>query len=71
MAFGNHFRVEDESRTQLVSYNNGVAFCFQLLSKNKDEALVNYVGVLKDILELDYGALQTKVILLRCEWVKT
>lgn len=29
-----------------------------------------YVGVLKDVLELDYGAVNTKIILLRCEWVK-
>ena len=31
---------------------------------------VNYVGVLRDILELDYGTLSTRVILLRCDWVK-
>jgi len=31
---------------------------------------IPYVGVLQDILLLDYGPLQTPVILLRCEWVK-
>ena len=31
---------------------------------------INYVGVLKDILLLDYGGLNTQIILLRCEWVK-
>jgi hypothetical protein len=31
---------------------------------------LNYIGVLKDILKLDYGPLKTQVILLRCEWMK-
>jgi hypothetical protein len=31
---------------------------------------LNYVGVLKDILKLDYGPLHAPVILLRCEWFK-
>lgn len=31
---------------------------------------MNYVGVLKDILLLDYGGINTKNILMRCEWVK-
>lgn len=70
-AFGNHFRVEDESTNELVSYNSGVASVFQLPSHSAGESSVNYVGVLKDILELDYGALHSQIILLRCEWVKT
>ena len=32
---------------------------------------MNYVGILKDVLELDYGAVHTKIILMRCEWVKS
>jgi hypothetical protein len=71
-AFGNHFRVEDETTTQLLSYNSGVASIFNVPSENYGhESSVQYVGVLKDILELDYGALHTHIILLRCEWVKT
>jgi hypothetical protein len=31
---------------------------------------VNYVGVVKDILKLDYGSLSSPVILLRCQWAK-
>lgn len=69
-AFGNHFRVEDLSTRHLLSYNSGVASVFQEVAENAEESSVNYVGVLKDVLELDYGALSTKIILLRCEWVK-
>jgi hypothetical protein len=31
---------------------------------------VNYIGVLRNILKLDYGPMRTPVILLRCEWIK-
>jgi hypothetical protein len=31
---------------------------------------MNYVGVLKDILKLDYGPMRHPVILLRSEWIK-
>ena len=34
------------------------------------EISINYIGVLKDILELDYGLLHTPVILLKCKWMK-
>lgn len=43
---------------------------FHLPTENAGDASVNYVGVLKDILQLDYGALQSQIILLRCEWMK-
>ena len=69
-AFGNHFRVEDDSTRHLLSYNSGVASVFQESAENAQESFVNYVGVLKDVLELDYGALSSKIILLRCDWVK-
>lgn len=70
MAFGNHFRVQDESTERLMSYNSGVASVFKETSEDARESLVNYVGVLKDVLELDYGPVQTPIILLRCEWAK-
>jgi len=47
-----------------------VASVVKLPAENAGEVSVNYVGVLKDILLLDYGALSTQIILLRCEWVK-
>jgi hypothetical protein len=31
---------------------------------------VNFVGVLKDILKLDYGPVHTPTIIFKCEWVK-
>jgi hypothetical protein len=69
-AFGNHFRVEDDTTLRLLSYNSGVASMFEMPEGSATESSVNYVGVLKDILELDYGALHTRIILLRCEWMK-
>jgi len=42
---------------------------FQELSKTAKESFVNHMEVLKDILEMDYGALSTKILLLHCEWV--
>ena len=69
-AFGNHFRAEDDRTARLVSYNSGVASVFKETSQDARETSVNYVGVLKDVLELDYGPVQTPVILLRCEWAK-
>ena len=37
---------------------------------SQSEVSLNYVGVLQDILKLDYGPLRTPVILFRCEWLK-
>ena len=71
VAFGNHLRVEDEQTMHLISYNSGIASVFQQQSENGEESTVNYVGVLKDIFELDYGTLSTRIILLRYDWVKT
>ncbi len=70
LAFGNRFRVDDDTSARMVSYNSGVASVFSQPAQSDDAASVPYVGVLQDILLLDYGALQTPVILLRCEWVK-
>jgi len=70
VAFGNHFRVEDKSTLRLVSYNSGMASMFKMQGGSGSQSSVQYVGVLKDILELDYGALHTRIILLHCKWVK-
>ena len=71
VAFDNHFRVEDEQTRHLLSYNSGIASIFQQQLENGEESTVNYVGVLKDIFELDYGTLSMRIILLRYDWVKT
>jgi hypothetical protein len=69
-AFGNHFRVEDDTTTRLHTYDSGVASVFQVPVDDARDVSVNYVGVVKDILKLDYGAVNSPVILLRCEWVR-
>jgi hypothetical protein len=69
-AFGNHFRVEDEASSRMLTYDSGVALVFQVPLVNIREVSVNYVGVVKDILKLDYGSLSSPVILLQCQWAK-
>ena len=70
-AFGNHFRMEDSQSTLLQTYDNGIASIFEMpIANSQSEVSLNYVGVLQDILKLDYGSLQTPVIFFRCEWFK-
>ena len=57
------------SRT-LKAYDNGVASVFHTPSVGVEEVTLNYVGVLKDILKLNYGPLRTPLIFFRCEWMK-
>jgi hypothetical protein len=60
------FRVEDEASSRMLTYDNGIASVFQVPLVDAREVSVNYVGVVKDILKLDYGSLSSPVILLRC-----
>jgi hypothetical protein len=69
-AFGNHFRVEDDSSTRMLTYDSGVASVFQVPSADATDVSVHYVEVLKDILKLDYGPVRTPIILFRYEWMK-
>jgi hypothetical protein len=69
-AYRNHFRVDDPATARLQTYDAGVASIFHVPTENAEEISLNYVGILKDILELDYGPLHTPVILLKCEWMK-
>jgi hypothetical protein len=69
-AFANHFRVEDSKSTHMQTYDNGVASIFEVPTTDSTDVLVNYIGILKDILKLDYGPLHAPVILLRCEWFR-
>jgi hypothetical protein len=43
---------------------------FQVPTVDARDLSVNYVGVLKDILKLDYSPVRTPIILFRCEWIK-
>jgi hypothetical protein len=69
-AFGNHFRVLDDTTNRMKTYDSGITSVFDVPTEDARNVSVNYVGVLKDILKLDYGPMRTPVILLRCEWIK-
>jgi hypothetical protein len=69
-AFGNHFRVEDEASSRMLSYDSGVASVFEVPTADARDVSVHYVGVVKDILKVDYGQLSSPVLLLRCQWAK-
>ena len=69
-AYGNHFRVEDPQSATLQTYDSGVASVFHMSTPESASATLNYVGVLKDILKLNYGPLRTPIIIFRCEWMK-
>jgi hypothetical protein len=70
-AFGNHLRVEDTTSTTMQTYDCGVASVFQVPMVDARDLSVNYVGVLKDILKLDYGPVRTPILLFRCKWIKS
>ena len=40
------------------------------MPEESELTILNYVGLLKDILKLNYGPLRTPVIFFRCEWMK-
>ncbi len=44
---------------------------FQELDVDARTIHMNYVGELKDIVQLDYGHVHTPIILFRCEWIKS
>jgi hypothetical protein len=69
-AFGNHFWMEDEASTLMLSYNSNVASVFQVSTTDARDVFINYIKVVKDILKLDYGLLFTSIVLLKCQWAK-
>jgi hypothetical protein len=69
-SFGNHFRVQDYASTRMQTFDSGVASVFQVPTPNASDVSVHYVGVLKDILKLNYGLMHTTIMLFRCEWMK-
>jgi hypothetical protein len=69
-AYGNHFRVDDRTTAQLQTYDSGIASIFHVPAEDAQEVSINYIGVLKDILKLEYGPLHTHVNLMKCEWMK-
>ncbi len=56
-----------------MTYDSGVTSFFN--HNNVDDnhhpsRQLQYVGVLKDILQLDYGTMSTPIVLFRCDWVR-
>ena len=48
----------------MQTYDNGVAVIFEMpTSDSRSEVSLNYVGVLQDILKLEYGPVRTPIIL--------
>ncbi len=54
----------------MQTFDSGVASLFDMLTLGAKNLSLNFVGVLKDILKLDYGYLHTLVVNFRCEWIK-
>jgi len=67
------FRVDPETRPTFLTYNVGIACIFNQASQssmrdqNKIIANLNYVGVLKEILLVDYYGLC--LVLFKCSWI--
>jgi hypothetical protein len=69
-AFGNHFRVEDDASIRMLTYDSRVASVFKVPTEDATDVSINYVGVVKDILKLDYKPMSRPIILMRYQWAK-
>ncbi|KAG0614412.1 hypothetical protein M758_6G174600 [Ceratodon purpureus] len=73
-AYGYHFRAEEEDGASFVSFDGGVAAIItqtcvsSRADQNPVDAELLYVGIIKDILEVDYGHIKRNV--LKCSWIK-
>ena len=74
-AYGYHFRTEAEDGRNNVSFDAGVAAIISQTCQssradmNPVEADLQYVGILNDLLTVDYGHLKFNV--LKCSWIKS
>lgn len=66
----NHFRVEGLKNNWMQMFDCGIDLVFDMLILGARDLSLNFVGVLKDILKLDYGHLHTPMANFRCEWIK-
>ena len=73
-AYGYHFRVDNEQGQSHISFDSGVACIATQTCRSSRadqhpiEADLQYVGVVKDIIEVDYGHIQYTV--LKCSWIR-
>ena len=74
-AFGYHFRAQNDRDGDFVTFDSGVAAIInqECRSSRADqhpvEAELLYVGVINDILQVDYGHI--KPCVLKCSWIKS
>jgi hypothetical protein len=73
-AYGNHYRVIGETNVNtMATYDYGVASVFQQAQGPGGVCALGpmqYVGILQDIILLDYGLVSIPVVLFKCDWVK-
>jgi hypothetical protein len=69
-AYMNHFRVEDLKNNSIQTFDSGITSIFDMPTLDAIDLSLNFVGVLKDILKLDYGRLHTPIVIFRCKWIK-
>jgi hypothetical protein len=69
--YGNQFQMNDWNTKGMVNFDYGVASMFSEWQSHigDEHASLQYVGVFKDILKLDYGPISTPIILIQCAWV--
>ncbi|KAG0594559.1 hypothetical protein M758_UG088300 [Ceratodon purpureus] len=68
-AYENHYKVDDDYSRGMNTFDCGVA-CFESNPVSAG-AGKDYVGILQDILVLDYGDLMTPITLFSVQWKKT
>jgi len=69
-AYGDHFTMENPKSRLLQTFDNGIALVFEHQIIDVKGMFIPYVGVLKNILKLNYGQVQTPIVIFRCEWMK-
>jgi len=65
--------VDDQTSVGCVTYDNGVAsfFSHNNVDDNHHPSIqLQYVGILKDILQQDCETMSTPIVLFRCDWVR-
>jgi hypothetical protein len=73
-AYGNRYRVSiNTTNNTSATYDSGVASVFhqeQQSTVGTRLGVLQYVGILKDIILLDYGPISQPIILFKCDWVR-
>ena len=67
-AYGNHWRVNNDSNRSCDTFDSGVA-CLEANEQSAGSGN-DYVGILEDILSIDYGDVKTAVVIFVCQWKK-